>query len=443
MSAEQPSDRRLLRSWKEIAAHLKVDVRTAQRWQRASSIPIARRAMGGRGHPVAYTDDLDRWQAEQHRSRVEVPTPEPPDARSERVRPAIALPRRWPAWAVVALAVIGTLGASASWWWPRPQVFRVEVMNRTVHAFDSAGTQLWQAALPGSGENHLSGGTVEGDRALLADITGDGRTDVVVRIVATPAGGDLGRVVAFTHRGHPLWDRPIDNERTLNGILVRGRMTPLIMRAVTARGRTWLLVVSGHHVQPASQAVLLDVATGAVVEEYWHPGLVTSGLVTDLDGDAEPEVVLGGVLNPRGGFGHAAVVVLDVPFSVRPRHQGGLSAFTGGAERSYAVMPRPDICAAAGDHPFVRTLTMEGNRIVAAATCGGVSVVYWFNQDLTLSQARLSDLYTWAHDRLTTQGSLDHRLSDDEARCLRQALRSDTAVDVEGDARPAAWLACR
>ncbi len=439
MSADPPAERRLLRTWKEIAAHLRVDVRTAQRWQHSTDVPIVRRAIGGRGHPAAYVDDLDHWLARQHQPQ---PGSAPAEAGNDHAWPVA---RRVRLYAVVGAMVASiVVAAVTAWWWrPRPEVFRIEVTDRVVHAFDAAGTALWQAPLPGSGENHLPSGTIEGDRSLLTDLTGDGRTDVVVRVVATPAGGDIGHVVAFSHRGHLLWDRPLDRERTLHGTLVSGRLTPVILRAVSARGRTWVLAVSGHHVHPATQAVLLDAGTGAVTDQYWHPGLITSALVVDLDKDREPEILLGGVVNPRGGFGHAAIVALNVPFSRQPPRDGGLAAFTGGLERAYLVMPRSDVCAALGEHPFVRTLTLEGERIAAGASCGVASVLYWFNRDLTFSEAALSDRFAWVHDRLAGQGALTHRLTAAEADCLRQALRSETAIDVDAEGRPAAWAACR
>lgn len=52
---------RSLSSWKEIATHLGVNVRTAQRWERERGLPV-RRLPGGRGRVATTTTLLDQWQ---------------------------------------------------------------------------------------------------------------------------------------------------------------------------------------------------------------------------------------------------------------------------------------------------------------------------------------------------------------------------------------------
>lgn len=58
-----------LETWGEIASHLGVEVRTAQRWEKRMQLPV-RRLDGGQA-VYAFTDDLDRWLAERERIRTE------------------------------------------------------------------------------------------------------------------------------------------------------------------------------------------------------------------------------------------------------------------------------------------------------------------------------------------------------------------------------------
>jgi len=53
-------DRDRLDSWKEIAAHLRRGVRTAQRWEREAGLPV-RRVAGVRGGVYAFRADIDAW----------------------------------------------------------------------------------------------------------------------------------------------------------------------------------------------------------------------------------------------------------------------------------------------------------------------------------------------------------------------------------------------
>lgn len=54
-------ERRELTSWKEIAAFLGVNVRTAQKWENERKLPV-RRLPGGRGRVAADVAALDAWK---------------------------------------------------------------------------------------------------------------------------------------------------------------------------------------------------------------------------------------------------------------------------------------------------------------------------------------------------------------------------------------------
>ena len=60
--AFEPGER--LEGWKQIAAYLKRDVRTIQRWERAEQFPVRRQMHRKLGSVLAFKDELNRW-AEQ------------------------------------------------------------------------------------------------------------------------------------------------------------------------------------------------------------------------------------------------------------------------------------------------------------------------------------------------------------------------------------------
>jgi len=67
LSARQPNDRPSsdrLDSWKEIAAYLKKEVRTVQRWEKSGRLPVRRLAHNKQGTVFAYKLDLDEWWKE-------------------------------------------------------------------------------------------------------------------------------------------------------------------------------------------------------------------------------------------------------------------------------------------------------------------------------------------------------------------------------------------
>jgi TolB-like protein/Flp pilus assembly protein TadD len=68
---DRPANDRL-DSWKEIAAYLKKEVRTVQRWEKNLGLPVRRLAQGKLGTVFAYKSDLDAWwQASQSKIGVD------------------------------------------------------------------------------------------------------------------------------------------------------------------------------------------------------------------------------------------------------------------------------------------------------------------------------------------------------------------------------------
>jgi adenylate cyclase len=57
--AFEPGER--LEGWKQIAAYLKRDVRTIQRWERAEQFPVRRQMHRKLASVLAFKDELDRW----------------------------------------------------------------------------------------------------------------------------------------------------------------------------------------------------------------------------------------------------------------------------------------------------------------------------------------------------------------------------------------------
>src|SRR5687767_15674096 len=59
-SFERPPDDRL-DSWKEIAAYMKRDVTTVQRWEKKEGMPVHRHVHDKMGSVFAFRSELDAW----------------------------------------------------------------------------------------------------------------------------------------------------------------------------------------------------------------------------------------------------------------------------------------------------------------------------------------------------------------------------------------------
>src|SRR5690349_9117230 len=101
-----PADR--LDSWKEIAAYLRRDVRTVQRWHDRAGLPVHRHIDAKQRGVFAFRCELDDW-ANRSRSAVEDESAPPPSSDPRRRG---LVPFTWfPAVAVTLLFV------AAVWIW--------------------------------------------------------------------------------------------------------------------------------------------------------------------------------------------------------------------------------------------------------------------------------------------------------------------------------------
>jgi Tol biopolymer transport system component len=127
-----------LESWKEIAAYLKRDIRTVQRWEKKEGLPVHRHAHDKRASAYAYRLELDSWRERRQPVKKIEPSPNPtieqhPPAGAENERP-------WPGWAVAAAVALllavgaGILNLRSGWHRPASPSERGSVVIRQLWA---------------------------------------------------------------------------------------------------------------------------------------------------------------------------------------------------------------------------------------------------------------------------------------------------------------------
>lgn len=65
LKSDPPTDEPRLESWGEIAAYLRREIRTVQRWERYQGLPVRRLQIGKLGTVYAYRSELDQWFRER------------------------------------------------------------------------------------------------------------------------------------------------------------------------------------------------------------------------------------------------------------------------------------------------------------------------------------------------------------------------------------------
>jgi Tol biopolymer transport system component len=183
------SDNDTLESWKEIAAYLKRDVTTVQRWEKREGLPVHRHVHDKSGSVFAQKPELDRWRRARTR---------PPDAPPEPSEDADAVPEPDPARELPPIEATPAAPAPSAAW-RRPLLFglALSAMLVTVGGLQRTATRL--PAVP----------------VAFAVTPADGRALVPNEApVISPDGRSLVFVAMDEDGTARLWLRPIDDVST-------------------------------------------------------------------------------------------------------------------------------------------------------------------------------------------------------------------------------------
>jgi hypothetical protein len=344
------SSRPVLSSWKEIARHFQIDVRTCQRWEKSFGLPVHRMDHSSRSRVIAYPDELERWHSQIYKAKSgETAVPEAAAAEIRDPRPKR---RKRIVFLIAPAAFLLVLGALIG-------------LDRAPDGFDIRGSvlviknkfglRLWtyETALPDLEpasyyrdyfQEKKYVGTPQGDTAyfpmlIIRDLDGDGKKEVLFAPQTTGDRGG-GMLLLINSRGRPIWEF-----QTGQNIRIGAREYPgnfvinvLDVRDFNGDGRPEILLVSHCYGESPSRILLLDLRKN-VLGEYWHCGQLADMTAGPAGSDGRFGIVLVGQNNE---YGCPILLVLD------PLDMGGCSPqstaweFAGlpeGRERFYLRFP--------------------------------------------------------------------------------------------------------
>jgi Tol biopolymer transport system component len=185
-SSSAPGER--LESWKEIAAYLRRDVTTAQRWEKREGLPVHRHLHDKAGSVYAFRSELDAWALRRRSSGAPeatdvdaaIDTPAGDAGASDHARltgpqAQQSLPRSGSfRWMLALAAVFAIVVAGAAWqMWGRQRVRNVPVADAAMVPLTDFGGVSQAAAISRDGQY----------AAFLSDR--DGRMDLWVTHIGT------------------------------------------------------------------------------------------------------------------------------------------------------------------------------------------------------------------------------------------------------------------
>ena len=414
-------NKNVLRSWKEIAAYLGVDVRTCYRWENDRGMPVHRAVNGEKKSPVfAYKEELDAWFKEAFQSS------RPPE---------VARSKRWRKWAWIggSAVVLAAAVYAAVYLLPRrqPSDFRIE--GSVFIALDQHNREMWRKDTKAEDlkldqyyrDNFQ---VLHKDQAnilpalVIRDINGDGDNEVVFALVRERDQTGEGIIFCWDRRGEQLWTFHA-------GRLLRCpkkvfspdyRIAGFYCRDIDGDGKLETLVEAFQAPDWPCQLTLLDPA-GKTIGEFWNAGYLRDVNFRDINGDGREELIVCGVNNEyRGG----CLMVFDTRRISGGSPQSGDYACAGigpGSMLYYVLTPYLDVSRAMRNQvDGLRTIDVTNNFWIRC-TAGNGSL-YEFDFKLKCVQISFGNDFKMRRYELIRSGAVENTPEDDYRKMLRKSI---------------------
>jgi hypothetical protein len=411
--ARPGSSRPVLSSWKEIARHFQIDVRTCQRWEKSFGLPVHRMDRSSRSRVIAYPDELERWHSQIYKAKsgeTAVPEAAPASRPAKRKRFLfLVLP-------VTAVLLLGTIiGIDRV-----PDGFRIRgsrliIANKfglRLWSYETSRPDLEQTAFYRERfqeKRYVPDSDMEMPRfplLLFRDLDGDGKKEILFAPETTgdSGGGDL---FLFDSGGRQVWEFQSGQD-----VRIGPRDYPpnfsinlLDVQDFDADGRLEILIGTHCFNESPTRIVLLDLKKN-VLGEYWHFGQLPDYAMGPVGPKGKSEIVFVGQNNE---FGCPILLVLD-PLQMRGcSPQSPASAFAGkekGTERCYIRFPNTEIDRLRMPRGTLSFIKLQANGHFLLQTRSQLRVD--FDPSFQSPQIIPTDNFSMAFDKAYNEKLIDH-----------------------------------
>jgi hypothetical protein len=400
---EQNKD--ILISWKEIADYLDCDVRTCQRWEKKSGLPVHRFIDSSKSRVFSYKQELDAWLEREVQRETK---------------------KRWrylfflaPAIALVLIFVLSMKPKKPK----EPHDFRIEgselvILTKNQKELWRFDTQIRGLQNEAYYRDHFQFKKSDGEKRrmnlpliMIKDVDRDGRKEVLFAQTPVDLNYAPSRLFCLSSKGEIKW------------IFVPGRAMFFGEKQYSSKYSIYgfkvidfnkdrpseILVISDNRDMFPTQMTVLD-GQGNSLREYWNSGRIEDISFCDLDLDGEEEILLAGCNNE---YNSGCLIVLESDFASGGSPQTGYyksPGLTQGVERRYTLIPSTDIGNSAFMRdPGYRIHIVDGKTISFESKSG---LYFEFDFDLELKEIRFADQFEALYSEAYEKGMVNSPFSE-------------------------------
>jgi hypothetical protein len=403
-----------LDSWKEIAAYIQRDVRTAMRWEKDRGLPVYRVPGGKRGAVYAYEAELQDWLQNIDRPSAVQSAPLP--RKPIRIRPAAAF-------ALGAILLAFSAFASIRAYVNHQRVpARITITENGIVAWDAEGRYLWDYPVGYRITPPMA--KEAGWRTQIVDLDGDGRPEVLfaATTINQPTGYGQEELFCVSSQGKLLWRYKPDIQTEFNATGLNGPWRFAQMLTVPdGRSRSIWLVVD--HAVRWSAFVMKISPDGKSGLQFVDSGIIYAlQTVTTSAGS----FVLAGGVNNEYRAASLAILRAEGPPATSPQSSGAkekcIRGCPAGSAWRYLLFPPSELNRASLDpyngidviHALEgRGATIDVTELTIPST---VKAVYQLSDQMRPESVIYGDGYNGIHRQFEREGRLTHLLKDCQER---------------------------
>jgi hypothetical protein len=415
----------LLHSWKEISQHLKVEVRTCQRWEKQYGLPIHRFTDSTRSRVFAYKNELDEW-LKKYKNNHDIIDGKTAISRKRLLKYSFYIILI----SFISLSLYYILKSNKI---SQPFDFRIDGTNVVI--VDKNDKELWmfdtgikdliseseykecfQHKKPGSI------GLVLLPLIIINDIDKDNKNEVLFAIRALNQFGTR-EFYYFNHRGEKLWTFKAEHKIKYGSETFDGdfRVTGIQVCDLNSDGENEIILIVAHWPRFPTQLVILNLK-GEKIGEYWNSGRLNDLLFIDLDGDNKKEIVACGTNNE---YKKGCLVVFDgdqihggSPQKIEEYKCNNLKA---GSEKYYILLPRTDI------ELINYAITSCGQINILESKNISVQIVdtknyFIFDTDFEIQGVTITHTFAMMHKEAVRSGKINSTLNKQYKEDLKKGI---------------------